>query len=292
MGTLISFSKVEKAVRDLIGDELVEFQTTLPRIREKFTWSELNDHVLIDSDGIFLEKNGHKIKGFLYIEKGYDPDFARRRGIDTIVPKFHIVNCKTIDEQKRRRNFHGHYVFANYPITMTDLDGEEKDLFLCKNCISMVNDINFPITTQEYAENFIFNVDTAGTLTLNDLPLGLEREFHNYSENWEEISKNVRELKNYTCEECGITLKNRHGERFYMETHHIDGNKANNKPFNLQVLCILCHAFADKRHILNYTTGNNYLKLYRFITEFHSRLQEINHPYLENGKQFLGIKDL
>jgi hypothetical protein len=31
-------------------------------------------------------------------------------------------------------------------------------------------------------------------------------------------------------------------DKYYLHTHHIDGNKANNHPNNFKALCIACHS--------------------------------------------------
>ena len=62
-------------------------------------------------------------------------DYAKTNNIGTIVPKFHIYKCKTIEEQMEMNNFDGHYEFNNYPVKMKDIDGIEKELKLCKNWV-------------------------------------------------------------------------------------------------------------------------------------------------------------
>ena len=46
--------------------------------------------------------------------------------------------------------------------------------------------------------------------------------------------------KEYKCEECG-SIKN-------IDVHHIDGDRNNNVPENLELLCRSCHV---KKHINN-----------------------------------------
>ena len=55
---------------------------------------------------------------------------------------------------------------------------------------------------------------------------------------WCELSSWMREEKQWTCEMCGINLKER---RYDLHVHHIFG-KGFNSPQHLKVLCIACHA--------------------------------------------------
>jgi hypothetical protein len=73
----------------------------------------------------------------------------------TIVPKFHIYKCETIEEKMMNKNFQGYYEFYYHPVKMKDMDGIEKELELCKNCLKLSKDIDRIITVSEYCENII-----------------------------------------------------------------------------------------------------------------------------------------
>jgi len=77
-----------------------------------------------------------------------------------------------------------------------------------------------------------FNNDSDETKEIY-LPTGYHKNFKRWSELY-------RKFKNYTCEECHIRLSGK--DKYYLHTHHIDGNKANNHPNNFKALCISCHA--------------------------------------------------
>ena len=56
---------------------------------------------------------------------------------------------------------------------------------------------------------------------------------------------------NYKCEECGFEGYNKRTGKTILQIHHIDGNSANNREENLQVLCPNCHAMTDNYMGLN-----------------------------------------
>lgn len=56
-------------------------------------------------------------------------------------------------------------------------------------------------------------------------------------------------IKEYKCEECGISEYN--GKPLRLELHHKDGNKMNNKLENLEMLCPNCHSQTDNFRFKN-----------------------------------------
>ena len=55
---------------------------------------------------------------------------------------------------------------------------------------------------------------------------------------WQELSRWMREEKQWMCEKCGINLEKRPSD---LHVHHIFG-RGFNSPQHLKVLCIACHA--------------------------------------------------
>ena len=172
--------------------------------------------------------------------------------------RIHLTDCRTIDSMKRRNRFERY-------IGSQNRDGEFKvnvyidenrnqaesteittKLMTCKNCLDEINYNNYSDSNRsdrnqiwsEFNLNDYFDkfstyfrevpIHTCATIPLDDYP-----------EDWSEISRNLREERGYTCEECGLNLS-RH--MYYLHTHHIDHVLHNVNPQNLKALCIICHS--------------------------------------------------
>lgn len=59
-----------------------------------------------------------------------------------------------------------------------------------------------------------------------------------YPKDWNKISMEYRTMKKWRCEKCGKDMINNTEP---LDVHHIDGNKQNVSPSNLQALCRSCH---------------------------------------------------
>jgi len=275
---IYDFSQLKELVLQLTHGKMEKPKTPLPEIQKTLNHDELLKSIFFNEDGLFLQQGNNKIKGYIYIKKGYNPDYVKKKNLGTIVPKFHIYKCETIEEKMMNNNFHGYYEFNNHPVKMKDMDGIEKELELCKNCLKLSKDIDRIITVSEYCENYIYNNKIDGTFDKDDLPLPTQRD-DNYTPNWVNISHELRTRKNYTCSHCGITIDSNFADRRFIEVHHIDGNKANNHQDNLQVLCILCHAFMNKNHISNYKKMSNITRLSSFISRYEDKIKKHNIKY-------------
>lgn len=59
------------------------------------------------------------------------------------------------------------------------------------------------------------------------------------------IKRYLLEKNEYKCEKCGFGGENPYTHNTILQIHHIDGDSANNREENLQVLCPNCHAMTD-----------------------------------------------
>ena len=111
-----------------------------------------------------------------------------------------------------------------------------------------------------------FQTADAGDKTDIYLPSG-------YHKNFKTWSKQYRNFRNYTCESCHIRLVGK--DRYYLHTHHIDGNKANNHPRNFKALCIYCHAQQP---------GKGHRKL-KYSPDYYVFVTRIMPKYLQAAQQ-------
>jgi hypothetical protein len=280
------FSELKSFVRSRLGIDPDTINSKFQPITEKLTRAELDKNVEINFDGItFIDKNGNRHKGFLYIESGYSRASADRYGNKSIVPKFHIRNCETIQEKKAKRDFNGKYVFSNEVIKMEDLDGQIKELEICGNCLRVNSQFHRGMKTSQYREEVILNGQEEGNFFESELPKDVSTDFWGYTPEWDETSKNYRMKKKFTCENCGINLNQNLVNGYFLETHHLDGNKKHSDEDNLKCLCVLCHANFDNTHRENYSRGASKQKLVDFIRLFEDELKRVGNPYIGNYKR-------
>ena len=236
----------------------------------------IGTQIKYDADGIYyVDEKGISHKGFLYKKSFYFHDYGER------MPKFHIRICSTIQDFGRDS-----YRFANdEPIKIQASDkgmgGEEvevKHLQLCKYCASMVL-----FGEDSSTSNSTDFVELLKQGESNEEKEEIELDIFGYVRDWDAISTKYRELMNYTCERCGLHIEDPM-HRFYMHTHHKDGNKQNNKPSNLQCLCVRCHANVDDAHRHNLTQGANAIILRDFNRLYpephhHINIDDDNLPF-------------
>ena len=169
--------------------------------------------------------------------------------------RFHIVDCKTL-EQKRNNKTFDRYVISfkadgYFPLRPKEFEtgnwGDELSVTLqpCHHCLSHLNYQNYADEGRQIRKEIKRNFSVKDFFSENksvfrDLPVhkSVDAEECPYTEDWPEISRRFRESKNWSCECCGCNASDR---RELLHTHHIDGNKKNNRNANLRALCILCH---------------------------------------------------
>lgn len=205
-----------------------------------------NGKMKFRNDGIFvIKEDGTKHQVFIY---KYDY-WLHRYGEQK--PRFHICKCSIIENFMTSGNFDGHYVRANVdPVPVLSKESgqieEIAGLPLCQNCIAKMGNVT-GISSTEFAKLL------REAMGEQETPKTHEVDIFGYTKDWEQISKKYREKHDYTCEECGIRIEG--FDREYIHTHHIDGNKLNNKEKNLKCLCYYCHANVDEHHHQRLTSG-------------------------------------
>lgn len=167
------------------------------------------------------------------------------------MPSFHVTQCET------RQEFSG-FVFANrMPVTITSKDEHtiytDQHLEMCRNCRpKFTRNLFGSLGDRPWYEYVLAMAATCDQVKSDG-----------YITMWKQTSEAVREKAGWICTNCQVHLP-LPDKGFYLEVHHIDGNKRNNTESNLQALCVACHANVDESHRRNYSQGNNLLKLKEF----------------------------
>lgn len=155
--------------------------------------------------------NGQELKGFIYLNEWY------REG----APKYHTRGCPAVvgvgGKDPRWRFATG------FPVKYDNVSN---------------NDIGIPqrvsITTELKKCGWCKPLDKK--IMLRQIPMPI-RGLDGRNMDWPEVSRKYREGMGYKCEKCNQVYPAR-----YVHCHHIDGDKTNDAPSNLQCLCIGCHA--------------------------------------------------
>src|SRR5690606_24626952 len=147
-------------------------------------------------------------------------------------PKFHLTRCQTIEKFILEGRFKIRYEWSNSNIndlidkTSKQVYKDEK-LEYCGYC---KRELLYHI---EDTQDFFDSLDKSELEEEN-----IEVDIFGYVKGKEKISREYRQKTNYCCEKCTIQPKSNLHRRWW-HTHHIDGDKTNNKPSNLKCLCVL-----------------------------------------------------
>jgi hypothetical protein len=278
---LYKFENAHKFLDTIGVPRLKKYANNVVVDKIDFTKQEKQGNIEWGEDGVYLNINGNYHRGFMYIKQ---PNIQKYG-----YPKFHLFECKAIEEQRLNGRFHNYYFWSNSPtVTLTDRATGKKIenvvLDLCYNCKKILEK-----KTGEYISN---TNDFHNLLELNDTKIKngdkeQETDIFNRPFNWRAISRAYREEQNYTCEECGFggeLLENNYDKR-YIHVHHINPyDLTNTHRDNLKSVCILCHYYQDEHHQSNFEKIRMKRQLLNFIKKYKRKLIEIGNPYIE---QFL-----
>jgi outer membrane protein OmpA-like peptidoglycan-associated protein len=164
--------------------------------------------------------------------------------------KFHVADCSTLEEMRRMKRF-SRYKATNNLGGKFEVYGTshysgsikgEAELKVCKNCLSYLNYKGYrsgSVKLKVYTEFDIAEFLSEYSTLFSSMPDRADFvEQGGYSEDWSEVSARYRQSTNFCCESCQVDLSD---YRRLLHTHHVNGNKRDNRAANLKALCIDCH---------------------------------------------------
>jgi len=196
------------------------------------------------------------------------------------LPKFHIANCRTLEEMR------GHGRFEKYVISRrTDgkfkmnfiyaFDKQESAIYelkVCRWCLSRISYRGYSHTGDKRREEIYgaFSLTeyfaTYPTDLVTMLPLHTDdtAPFNQYSIEFRETSTRYREQIGWICEnnKCQVDLS-RPSYHKYLHTHHLNGQKYDDRADNYKALCIRCHAEEPMHaHLKNSPDYEDFMRIY------------------------------
>lgn len=187
----------------------------------------------------------------------YDPfnDQETLSAVPADNPKFHICDCKTLENMKHMGKFNryvtssridGRFKVRPYdPLTKSRDEELEAVLLPCINCLRQLNYQNYNYSDRKRQKDIMRNFSVEqffedSKSIFRCLPLYTQETFPegNYSPSWAQTSYETRDRAGWICSCCEVNCKK---DRGLLHTHHKDGNRGNDRPSNHEVLCLVCH---------------------------------------------------
>lgn len=247
---VVEYPKMPEIKFERMVEEKVEHIEILPEEIE--TEKELRsgeidlefDEISIEND--FLCHSGRKVAAYIrdqphcsFVKYGVDPD----QGISGY--KYHLCNCKTLQnmtaEGRERRYFvtkRNDGLFGVNCMLKPERKRVEVSMELCGYCRNMLSRMNIPTYNFSLAEYFAQH-DTYIPKTISRYEI--VNRIQDYSDDHKAVAEQCKKQLNYTCQLCGVKC---HENRSLLHLHHKNGDKSNNFPNNLEVLCVDCHSKA------------------------------------------------
>lgn len=256
---ICTFPKLKGTLEEL-GYQMKKAEAYRPIKPVDISIKDITDGTIeIADEGIFFRTpDGQKHKGFMYKREYHLARYGK--------PRFHIRNCRTIQEFKARGSFIVEYRWSNNDkVQVCDMDDNFIDktvniLPLCKYCAEILRNEQSDIYKDN--EDFVKELKKA-----NPQEAVTDVDILGYTKDWQNVSKCYREKHRYTCERCGIHIVNIF-DYGYIHCHHRNGNKTDNCEGNLECLCIECHSKVDKIHDERFSKGANSILLQNFLNKY------------------------
>jgi hypothetical protein len=209
------------------------------------------DDVAILNDGTFVYK-GRRVIVHIRDVTEYGDRYS--------LPKFHLAMCSTLETMIEKGRYKKRYVvssrddgiFKIHKIRNSNVKKSDERLDICQNCLEELHYEGFSLqmtthkramAVQKFSVKSFF--DEFGRSCVWAMPkYGDHYAPSNvYSVQFYRIARAIKEQRGYRCEnlDCRLDLSHANDRRF-LHAHHIDGDKSDNHPANIRLLCVGCHA--------------------------------------------------
>jgi hypothetical protein len=220
------------------------------------------EQIIISSQGLFeILPDGSVVRVIVHAPQGpYQPRGLSQSEVmedpERGWHKYHVVWCPSVEQWSKRlrktiRN-DGKFTYPLFWSDRTEYKPELRDggraLLLCQNCARMLQTQGIRADIRAFnVREFLLQQQLGSSFGDVHYDSDFDRVPNAYSADWSRISSQFKSMRNWICEKCYVDLS---AHRKFLHSHHRDFNKANNSIFNLQALCIECHA---KEHPENKT---------------------------------------
>lgn len=251
-----------QAIREAVGAEKTDFRPSRSLIVDVET---PHDEVrgLLDEGSKLLLKDGRPC--FAYIRDHTEKALEDWRGADGM-KRLHFANCKTLRGMEAQGRFARYRVtnatWDRYAVDVASSSGDVEEnvqLYPCHYCLLIVNFRGYRKAYRDAKRKMAIVRAFSAKEAMDDLWQDFDvfrqavsdlKSAHGptgYTNDWPEVSLEVRRQNDWLCDECSVDLS---GARHLLHVHHVNGDKRNNSNENLRCLCKECHSKEPNHHYI------------------------------------------
>ena len=199
-------------------------------------------------NGTLAYKNSRVI---LYIR-----DIAYSRENKPNLPRFHISDCKTLEDMRANNRFERYVVATRedgrFALNLMPRNGTVQSitepLSVCQNCLDRLQWDGFERRMNQHTRlDRVGRFRIAGFFAAYGKTLVTKLPRHDantaplntYSTEFSALGDRIKAERGYHCCTCGIDLAD---HRQYLHAHHKNAQKHDSRPDNIAILCVACHA--------------------------------------------------
>lgn len=194
----------------------------------------------------------------LYIKDTRQDQFTLLHDIEKS-RRFHIFECRTLDDMRKKKRFERYVVTTRrdgkFLVEATDptthsVEEIEAPLAVCKNCLSELDWKGYAklghghpraravwgnFSLQDFFAEFTTFFASKPQYSDETAPKG------GYAKDWHQVATKMKQQRNWHCDKCGVNLSDPQEQRL-LHGHHKNGVVSDNRPSNIDTLCLLCHS--------------------------------------------------